>query len=225
MMIQIKQVLAFALLLQLFGLVVFCDAGKHTTPLLARRLLEEVTNNDLERPEVAEFANTGLQSANATVEIGFEESFEQQNLFFEDVDGDEYFEDGRRSLVTCGPNPTNPGFKVHSIRVNGKCLSKNEPLKVPRYARITVDVEDEEVHCPRCVEQIYFGILDGQRKCVNTGWRNFGRKRISTTVVLEPGYHWVYINGGWMYHCDDIDFNREVWHHWDSAVYGLLYVE
>jgi len=221
-MFQVKQMLAFVLLFQLFGMIVFCDAQKDKNHLLARRLLEENSLgevNDMNIVEAAEFVDTG----NSTIVVGVEEGFEQSGIFFENVDGDENFEDGRRNLVSCGPRPTTPAFKVNDIRINGKCLSKNEPLVVPRYARITVDVTDEDVHCPGCIEQIHFGILDGGTKCVNAGGGNFGHKRISSTFVLEPGYHWVYLYGGWMYHCNDI--NKQVWHHWDTSVYGLILVQ
>ena len=47
-MFQVKQMLAVALLLQIFGLLVFCDAQKDGSPLLARRLLGEISLEEVE---------------------------------------------------------------------------------------------------------------------------------------------------------------------------------
>merc|ERR1711862_961615 len=148
----------------------------------------------------------GANQVNATFEVAFDEGPEQLGLYTETVtDSDETSgpEGGRRNLVACGPKPSGPVMKIHDVRVNGQCLSPYEPLTVPRYVRIRISVEDEDVSCPGCIEQIHFGILDGQHECLNAGGGNFGRKNLDAVFSLSPGYHWVYVYGGWKYTCRD----------------------
>merc|ERR1719277_2333748 len=119
-MFQVKQMLAAALLLQLFGMMIFCDAQKVGSPLLARRLLEE-NNVEGDVVEVDDFitANTGIQSDNSTMEVPLEEGFNQPGLFSEVVYTDETSEgNGRRNLLSCGRLPRNRAFRVHEMRIN-----------------------------------------------------------------------------------------------------------
>jgi len=234
-MFQVKQMLAVALLLQIFGLLVFCDAQKDGSPLLARRLLGEISLEEVENVDDMVFdlvVDTSANQVNATFEVAFDEGPEQLGLYTETVtDSDETSgpEGGRRNLVACGPKPYGPAMKFHDVRVNGQCLSPYEPLTVPRYVRIGISVEDEDVHCPGCIEQIHFGVLDGQHECLNAGGGNFGRKNLNAVFSLSPGYHWVYVYGGWKYTCRDHfwfgDINRQVEAHWGTTIAGLLYVE
>merc|ERR1719419_1344776 len=107
-MFQVKQMLAVALLLQLFGMMVFCDAQKVESPLLARRLLEEISvEGDI--VDIDDFINlnTDIQSINSTVEVFFEEGFDQPGLVSEDVYPGETSSEGngRRNLIAVDLNP------------------------------------------------------------------------------------------------------------------------
>jgi len=198
-MLYLKQILNVLLVLHVLSFFTVCEARRTQEKILTP--VSRVHRRLLKQTNFEEFRST-----NSSVRLFPEEALRRQNLVVERSD-----ESSRRNLFIFDKlvSTSHVQFQVFFAFVNGHFIYKNGSPTVGRgTVTLKARIEDRDQHCPGCMEQVYFVVLNldnGQlySSCYNMYAGNDGEFTMERQMNLGPGRYGFGIVGAWEYECYD----------------------